>query len=1040
METVSLRATCAAVVWLAALPAVVLGQGGVLDPDAEAGRGLSIADRDWAEAFEQSLRCERGLVVWSGDPAPALALAASQGRHLVQVRRPLASDGKRPRDNQSFRRAVQAAGAAGRVTVDRQGASRAWPYATRSINGLVFSAAPDQELWDEAVATLQPQGVVWVQVPAAETASWEQRLASVSGAREKVQQWQGTQAKQGVMAWLWTRKSRPETLDTWSHVRHDADRNAVSQDKVVAPPRNLRWVGGNLWPRGYRRAAVPAVTVGSRQMVYVLQDEVPEHGGLTRRDSLVARDAFNGLPLWKRPAESYRLATIGERLFVVQGGKVVERSARSGELVRTFDTGVPFHFAVVGRRLIVQESRQVTAWDTDTAERLWRFEGAVNGMAADQQRCYLQIDRSRRGGASELAALAVDTGEVQWRLSTDALSDRSVKLILAYKDTVVLADHRGNHAVDAASGEHLWHYTYDLIGHGGSYEKVLGVDERIWVHVAKAEPFKDAVTGILPAKRANAWVGLNRRTGVAERLLAQPDGFRSKHRCSFDVATGSHMLCGTMDFADMQTGQYIHYGAARNSCAAAGVAPANGLVYSFPHACGCYPMLRGMLALAGDQQVDAAAIDEDPLLADVVRGPAWEDSLASEPPQEHTQWRVYRGDNKRSGAAAFGSPPAPREFQVLWRQQIVSEDWEALLPWEWRQRESPRLAQVVQHDHRRLVTDTDGHRIVCLRADDGEQLWEHVAECRIEGPPTIWGDWCLFGTRGGFLTSLRVGDGEVAWRTEVVAGSHALVAHGQVESANPVRGVVLAERGVVHVLTGRHADEGRGLWLHGFQIRDGRLLGRQQIQWQKVPDVLASDGRLLQMGDWRVMLAGQAPPPDKSKLRALIRGGKLGLQDNTWYRRPIAMRKDLQAWTLGKQAEGQLLCFDEQRSYAYEAAGKVLGVNGMLFGKAVVRGRPRSDAAGAADWKPWNSETMNGSRVSGMVLSEDSLYVAGEFQESLLGGRSAQLRRYDAATGKQMAALNLPARPVHDGMSCCDGQLMLALLNGEVWCVGDAAK
>ena len=52
-----------------------------------------------------------------------------------------------------------------------------------------------------------------------------------------------------------------------------------------------------------------------------------------------------------------------------------------------------------------------------------------------------------------------------------------------------------------------------------------------------------------------------------------------------------------MDFADVTSGKYTHFGAARNSCAAAGVAPANGLVYSFPHACGCYPMLRGMLAL-----------------------------------------------------------------------------------------------------------------------------------------------------------------------------------------------------------------------------------------------------------------------------------------------------------------------------------------------------------------------------------------------------------------------------------------------------------
>ena len=1030
---------CAWTMTLLWMPLHAWGQPiGVPDPDSPP--SVSLADRAdlaLAEAVEKSLHSPRGLLVWTGDVTPILAVAVSRGRHLVQVRPRVAQpdDVDMTQRHQEFRKFVRAADAVGRVTIDRLDPNQPWPYSPRSLNGLVFDDPPDEATWTAAIESLQPDGVVWVRTPT-EAAS-RARLAKVAGAPAEVHQWTPPNS-QGTTVWLWTRKQRSASLDTWSHVRHGADRNAVSSDREVETPRNLRWVGGNLWPRGYRRSAVPAITVGTRQMVYVLQDEVPEHGGMTRRDSLVARDAFNGLPLWKLPSDSYRMATLGERLFVTKSGKVVERSARTGEVVRTFDTDVPFDFVVVGETLVVQESRQITAWNTETGERRWVYEGAANGVAADEQRVYLQVDRSRRGGASELVALSLADGELQWQLPTDKVSDRSVKLVLVYEDVAVLADYRGNYVVDAATGERLWDQRYNLIGHGGSYEKVLGVEGRIWIHVAKASPFKDVVTGELPQGRHNAWVGLNRRTGAQERLLAQPDDFHSKHRCSFDVATGRHMLCGTMDFADIQTGQYTHYGAARNSCSAAGVAPANGLVYSFPHACGCYPMLRGMLALSGDTQVDAADIDEEPVTARVEHGPAWSDQRDALQPAEHSEWRVYRGDNKRSGGATFGSPAAPRTFRIRWRKQMISEDWEALLPWEWRQRESPRLTQVVQHQGRRLIADTDGHRIVCLRGADGAALWEHIAESRIEGPPTVWGDWCLFGTRGGILTVLRVSDGALAWRTEVVAGSQAIIAHGQLESANPVRGVVLAERGIVHVLTGRHADEGRGLWMHAYQIEDGQLLGRRHVQWQQTPDVITSDGKLLQMGDWRVMLTGAAPP--NNKWRALIRGGKLGLQDNTWYRRPIAMRKDLQAWTLGKQAEGQLLCFDEQRAYSYEAAGKVLGVNGMLFGKAVLRGKPRSDVAGVPNWKAWETNTMNASRVSGMVLADDSLYVAGEFQSSLLSSRTAQLRRYDAATGKQLATLDLPSRPVHDGMSCCDGQLMLALLDGQVLCVEDGGQ
>ena len=74
---------------------------------------------------------------------------------------------------------------------------------------------------------------------------------------------------------------------------------------------------------------------------------------------------------------------------------------------------------------------------------------------------------------------------------------------------------------------------------------------------------------------------------------------------------------GSMDFADLVTGDYEHFEAARNSCAQASMLPANGLLYTFPHACGCYPMHRGFLRLTSN--TDAADQKELPVLQ---RGPA----------------------------------------------------------------------------------------------------------------------------------------------------------------------------------------------------------------------------------------------------------------------------------------------------------------------------------------------------------------------------------------------------------------------------------
>lgn len=97
-----------------------------------------------------------------------------------------------------------------------------------------------------------------------------------------------------------TVKPCPAEMDEWSHWEHGADGNPVSQDSLVGPPRELQWIAGPRYSRqhwGPRQGA--AVTAGGR--LFTIEDETPTSTfNIADRWVLIARDAFNGVVLWRR--------------------------------------------------------------------------------------------------------------------------------------------------------------------------------------------------------------------------------------------------------------------------------------------------------------------------------------------------------------------------------------------------------------------------------------------------------------------------------------------------------------------------------------------------------------------------------------------------------------------------------------------------------------------------------------------------------------------------------------------------------------------
>ncbi len=156
-------------------------------------------------------------------------------------------------------------------------------------------------------------------------------------------------------AWRKTVKPRPKDIDEWTHFLHDATNNAVARDRVVGPPRRTQWVSDPKLARHHEHLASVTTAVSAGGRLFYIADEAPAASILlSPKWSLVARDAFNGVLLWKRaitswyphlwsfrqgpPALTRRLVAVGDRVYTTLGYKapLVCLDAATGKTLKTY--------------------------------------------------------------------------------------------------------------------------------------------------------------------------------------------------------------------------------------------------------------------------------------------------------------------------------------------------------------------------------------------------------------------------------------------------------------------------------------------------------------------------------------------------------------------------------------------------------------------------------------------------------------------------------------------------------------------------------
>ncbi|MCL4207016.1 MAG: PQQ-binding-like beta-propeller repeat protein [Pirellulaceae bacterium] len=755
---------------------------------------------------------------------------------------------REPANVAAAREYIQSLGRYGTVSVFCWN-NRNLPYADNLVNLLVIDGRVSLDK-DEILRVLSPGGTALV--------------VSEDGRRT---------ADKIVKPW-------PAEMDDWSHWDGGPDGNPVSQDELVGPPREVQWLAGPRYSKQHWGPRVgAAVTAGGR--LFTVEDETPTSTfNIADRWMLIARDAFNGIELWRRELpewasgvwdasrrnpEAQRLAdefswgvfssgtggrgpesmqtmvATGDRLFVPLGARqpVTMLDAATGEVLRTFsDTPSPKKTVFADGLLLVGDDRQVCAVEPETGGVRWRVEGSY--PSAKDGRVYLLTDR-RQG----LACLDLQTGDSVWASDgNQAARPGPFDGPLQVGAGILLGPSSINRkttwlAFSLEDGRPLWqtdHSAGPFASGGGPFL----LRDRIWILKTRE--------GVVQT--------LDPRTG---RLLDEIDApairFVGHHaRCYYSRATCRFIIGKERgaDFVDLASGEVAWHNWVRGPCRR-GVIPANGLLYAGQHSCRCYSesAVRGLYALAPDRGSAAAKSEADARLA---QGPAYEAIRELPDSESHSaDWPTYRHDPARSGGTLTPLPDR------------LSEKWATPL-------DGPLTAPVVAQGAV-FVAASDRHTLYALDAESGRVRWTFTAGARIDSPPTIERGLAVLGCRDGYVYCLRAEDGVLAWRFRAAPADRLVGAHGQLESAWPVSGSVLVKDGVVYAVAGRNSFLDGGLTLCGLDLATGRLRYERSIQgpWpgpetgtsRETPnpgftmpgtssDVLAADGDALYLRELRM--------------------------------------------------------------------------------------------------------------------------------------------------------------------------------------------
>lgn len=649
--------------------------------------------------------------------------------------------------------------------------------------------------------------------------------------------------KEGT-AWKRTQKPWPADMDEWTHYYYDAAGNAVSHDKAVGPPERLQWLGSPRWSRHHDRMSSVSAMVTSRGRLFYIMDEGSRISILLpSKFQLIARDAFNGVVLWKKPIAEWstnmwplktgptqltrRLIADGERIFATMGitSPVSCLDAVDGHVLRTFEDTKGAEEMILSHGTLyvlvnpageyvlkdyapkLQQDQQRVAneyeWDhkprvlmalnADTGRVLWKKEGLIAPIttSCDGKRlAYYDGDK--------VICLDPATGREKWA----SVPEPRRKLyefnfgprLLLTGDTILYAGGDGTmKGLDADSGKERWTAPHEKSGYR-SPEDLIVTGGLVWNAPDTS------------GNQSGEFTGRDILTGLVKKQFTPdvPDGtYWFHHRCYIAKATDNFIIPSRtgIEYVDFEKQHWNLNHWVRGACLY-GVLPANGVTMAGPHNCACYPeaKLFGMNALAprAKHPLPAPLADE----ARLEKGPAYD--AVKEETGSAEDWPTYRHDNERSG---YSKQTLGKELRASWEVKLGG-----------------KLSAMTVAGGNAYVSQVEAHTLHAFDANTGKPAWHFIACSRVDSPPTYWKGRVIFGCMDGSVYCLRASDGALVWRFHAAPTDLRHFAFESLESVWPVHGSVLVENDAVHFVCGRSCFLDGGMRFYRLDAKSGRKL------------------------------------------------------------------------------------------------------------------------------------------------------------------------------------------------------------------------
>ena len=771
--------------------------------------------------------------------------------------------------------------------------------------------------------------------------------------------------------WTLARKVRPKNIDDWTHFLHGPDNNAVANDTVVGPPKRMQWVAGPRYSRHHdRMSSFTALVSEGGRVFYVMDEASPVSILFAPERSLIARDAFNGAVLWKRPIGKWynhmhglksgpaqlarKLAAVDGRVFVTLsvGDAVVALDGATGKTVSTYEgTEGTEEILCSDGKLFLQVlpkqaapkskgpvNRKLMVVDVASGKTLWSRDCAIESgtLAVDDKRvAFLNKD--------VIVCLDKDSGKPLWETEPLVVAKRYTvnvtPTLVLYDGVVLFADsslavvnrmwsvdkNDVLTAFSAATGKKIWDVPHPLSGYM-SAEDVLVLNGVVWVG--------ETLSGYAKGH----FRGYEVETGkLVDEFDPQIENYWFHHRCHRGKATVNYVMSSRtgIEYIDPKKKAWDVNNWVRGACAY-GVMPANGLTYAPQHPCACYleSKLSGFNALAPDarERKDRHAAGR------LTVGAAYSGEISAGGLKD-TDWPTFRGDNQRSGRA---STSLPKGLKPAWSTKIGG-----------------KLSTSIAAAGRVYLASIDNHTVHAIDADDGRKLWEFVAGGRVDSPPTYWKGRLLFGSADGYAYCLKADDGRLLWKFRAAPVDQRVMSYDQIESVWPVHGSILVRKDIAYFVAGRSMFLDGGMRLYRLDPASGKMLSETVLNEKEeatgkdiqefggqlnmptaLPDILSCDEKYVYMHSQPFGFDGVRTPLkpwkyDKTKVDRFSTPWNqdkefahlftpTGFLDDTWWHRTywVYGSRYIGGWAgyshAGKSAPaGRILALDDRNVYGY---------------------------------------------------------------------------------------------------------------------------